>query len=133
MKPRFVDQPSQRYWERQGLSYEDLVRARVDRARKERAKEIKRASKEGKRKRGARDVKEPVHHMKPLEALSGENGRVRKRRGTAPATHARATQAADNEQETSAVWPAAYTCTGQVGWHNVVPMPSSQRAPMATM
>jgi hypothetical protein len=103
------------------MSYEDLVRARVDRASKERAKEAKKALKEGKRKRGA-------HHVKPLEPLSGEKGCVRKRKSTEPVTHARATQAADNEQETSALWPAAYTCTEQVRGHNVVPMVSSHRA-----
>lgn len=44
------------------MSYEDRMRARADRARKEIAEKAKRASREAKRKRAARKPKEPEYH-----------------------------------------------------------------------
>ncbi|KAF5018491.1 hypothetical protein F66182_9526 [Fusarium sp. NRRL 66182] len=95
------------------MSYEDLVQARVDRARKERAKEARRASKEGKGTRRA-------NHGKPQAALSGGVSRVRNTKSTAPAQvaepkAAQATHVADNEQGTSASGFATHMCPGQAG------------------
>jgi hypothetical protein len=109
------------------MSFEDLERARAERAAKESVKEAKKAAKE---------AKKAVYGSKSKEALLGKKSRVRKR-STTPRISALEPkvapirQATESEQEINALGIVTWVCEGQVEQCEFVRLP--QRAPIAPM
>jgi hypothetical protein len=125
------------------MSYEDLEKARAERAAKEAAKEVKRAQKEA--KEAAKEAK--IFASATLEAEENTAGRKKRgwkrktttSRADAPKPKAKVariseTQVTESEQEADASEPkapVAWICERQVEEYEIAPEP--WRAPVARM